>query len=79
MRDNISRQAALGEELISTGGNMMENKRVCGNCRWHACEIYPDFICANEESEYAGDYTGYGDSCEEWEEKLSADRWGGTR
>lgn len=49
----------------------MENKCVCGNCKWNACEVYPDFICSNESSEYAGEYTRYADSCDEWEEKES--------
>ena len=48
---------------------MMEEEKVCGTCVWHTCEIYPDFICANKDSENYAMYTQYGDSCDEWEDK----------
>lgn len=41
----------------------------CGTCRWHECECYPDFICTNKDSEFYADYTGYGDSCQDYEER----------
>lgn len=44
----------------------------CGKCIYnkrtrdsHNNTVY---MCSNEESERYGDYTGYNDSCEEWDD-----------
>lgn len=44
----------------------------CGTCIYnkrtrdsHNNTVY---MCSNEESERYGDYTGYNDSCEEWDD-----------
>lgn len=43
----------------------METK-CCGTCKWHK-RVLDDWICSNSDSEYCTDYTGYSDTCEEWE------------
>lgn len=40
----------------------------CGTCRYHQWDG-SDWVCVNNESEYVADYTGYEDSCSEWEER----------
>lgn len=44
----------------------METKKFCGTCKWHKRAIN-DWICTNDNSEYCADYTGYNDTCDEWE------------
>lgn len=40
----------------------------CGTCKWHQYDEYGrDWVCANGGSEYAANYTGYNDCCEEFE------------
>jgi len=41
-------------------------EKVCGTCRWHKWEGM-DWVCVNGDSEYRADFTGYEDSCGEWE------------
>lgn len=42
----------------------------CGMCKWHQYDEYSnDWFCANGESEYFADFTGYDDCCEEFEER----------
>ena len=47
----------------------MENEgKNCGNCSFHRYDRgYDDWRCCNTESEYQEDFTGFEDSCEEWE------------
>lgn len=50
----------------------MCSKRVCTTCRWLAELPFSDeFVCINEESEYADCPTDYpdNDTCPEWEER----------
>ena len=48
----------------------MDKEKVCGTCKYHHfSDVTNEWICMNEESENYADYTEYGDSCEEWEEK----------
>ena len=45
-------------------------KECCGTCRWHEYDTYgQDYSCVNDDSENAGYYTGYNDTCDEWEGK----------
>lgn len=47
-----------------------DTKKCCGTCRYHEFETEPscpDWVCTNGESEYWADYTGYADSCPDWE------------
>ena len=46
----------------------MDNENICGTCRFHRKEN-GEWTCANKNSEYYSDYTEYGDSCEEHEER----------
>ena len=39
---------------------------ICGTCRWHRGEG-SDWVCVNDKSDYCTDFTGYEDTCEEWE------------
>jgi len=52
------------------GASGMENK-ICGTCKWHyQCADFPeDFICVCGKSDYCTDWTGYNDTCDEWEGK----------
>ena len=46
--------------------------KCCGTCKWHKFENISDgFVCVNSDSDYCADWTEYGDSCEEWEKKMS--------
>lgn len=48
----------------------MCSSECCGTCIWHDYDKeHNDFFCANNESEYVGDYTDYRDSCDEYEER----------
>ena len=43
-------------------------ERICGECRHHLFDAESeDWVCENPESENHGSWTGYEDSCEEWE------------
>lgn len=45
-------------------------EKCCGNCRWHEYdELFDDWVCVNPDSDYVADFTGYEDSCEEFEER----------
>lgn len=45
-------------------------RECCGTCKWHRYDGYEDdFYCVNGYSEYYTDFTGYEDSCDEWEER----------
>ncbi len=49
---------------------MINNKEICGNCKWHRREKESgEFCCTCPESEYYGDYTEYTDRCDELEER----------
>lgn len=51
-------------------------EEICGTCKYHR-HIYTmhdgrsdhGWVCVNDQSENAGCYTDYGDSCDEWEGK----------
>lgn len=57
-------------ELETTiGGIKMDEKKVCGTCKYHQFESVDDgYVCANDESEYLSCWTEYNDSCLEWED-----------
>lgn len=40
----------------------------CGHCRFHTKDG-PDWVCENEESEYYGCETEYGDCCDAYENR----------
>ncbi len=45
-------------------------EQCCGTCKWHKNENISDGgVCVNGDSDYCADWTGYDDSCEEWEER----------
>jgi hypothetical protein len=47
-----------------------EKVEICGNCKYHQHEDITDgWVCVNDESEHLSDWTEYGDTCEEWEER----------
>lgn len=60
---------------------MRDKKEVCGTCKYHkhiyaqvrshvnGIRIDDGWVCINEDSENAGCYTDYDDSCDEWEER----------
>lgn len=42
----------------------------CGMCKRHQYEeCVRDWVCVNGDSEYAADFAGYNDCCEEFEER----------
>jgi hypothetical protein len=43
-------------------------KKICGTCHWHQ-RHEDDWECVNENSDYCLYFTGYLDSCEEWEDR----------
>ena len=46
----------------------MIDEKCCGTCKCHRHEDIGDgWVCVNDQSEYYADWTGYSDSCEEWE------------
>ena len=46
----------------------MAEKRICGTCRWHRHEDINDgWVCVNITSRFCSDWTGYSDTCEDWE------------
>lgn len=52
----------------------MNNEECCGNCKYHvpANPYYEEdggFICDNQLSDYYCDYTGFDDSCIDFERK----------
>lgn len=52
---------------------MSEREKCCGTCRWHVLERNSadnEFVCSCADSDYYTDYTGYGDSCPDWEERI---------
>lgn len=49
---------------------MFDDREICGTCLWHKHEDVDDgWVCTNPDSEYCSDWTGYEDSCWEWESK----------
>lgn len=46
---------------------MRNEEQCCGTCKYHEPVLEGDWLCNNEASEYHWDFTGYSDSCEEWE------------
>lgn len=52
----------------------MNEKKVCGTCKYHQFENVDDgYMCVNDESEYLSDWTEYNDSCSEWEGRNEKD------
>ena len=49
--------------------NDREKRTNCGTCRYHRKEADGSWICTNPDSDYYTDWTEYGDSCEEYEER----------
>ena len=46
------------------------SKECCGTCKWHEYDkAGKDWVCVNDASENVADFTGYEDSCDEWEGK----------
>lgn len=46
----------------------MTDDKCCGTCKYHYHKNIDDgWECVNDRSEYFADWTGYKDSCEEWE------------
>jgi len=43
-----------------------DKEKICGTCRWHQ-RSGDDWLCVNSDSEYCSDWTGYTDSCSEYE------------
>lgn len=43
-------------------------RECCGTCEYHRPDN-GDFLCLNKDSDYYADYTDYGHTCEEYEEK----------
>ena len=69
MESTIYACAKAAEERLLRKEQVMDNEqKVCGNCRFNKHDSQ-DFYCGNECSEFFTDYTKYGDSCEDWEEK----------
>lgn len=51
---------------------MIDKDKCCGTCEWHMPSVVEwgkDWICGNEQSEQYATYTGYEDSCEDWEDR----------
>lgn len=61
--------------------DMRDDRELCGTCKHHkhiysnvskengSLRIDEGWMCINEDSENAGCYTDYDDSCDEWEER----------
>lgn len=48
----------------------MNEERICGRCRHHKHEDIDDgWVCVNPDSECFSDWTEWGDSCEDFEER----------
>ena len=52
-----------------------EDKECCGTCKWHRFEkdifednAEPEWFCGNHTSDMYMEYTGYKDSCDDWED-----------
>ena len=49
---------------------MFDDREICGTCKWHVKDNDNDgWICVNPDSECCSDYTGYNDSCWDWESR----------
>jgi len=46
---------------------MRDSDQICGCCKWHKRTESGYWVCVNNESEYCSDWTGYDDSCIDWE------------
>ena len=47
---------------------MRDAEKFCGTCKWHELENIDDgWICVNAKSDYCTYWTGYKDTCDEWE------------
>lgn len=42
--------------------------KICGNCKHHKCED-GEWYCNNLDTDNYAAYTGYDDTCDEWEGK----------
>lgn len=43
-------------------------RQCCGTCRYREYdENGQDYVCVNDESENVADFTGFNDTCDEWE------------
>ena len=52
----------------------MEERRICGECRYHTPQRasdgrIKDYWCENIDSDYCAMFTDYDDTCDEWEER----------
>ena len=49
---------------------LLYKEEVCGCCGYHYYDKDDEeWVCDCQESERYSDYTEYGDTCEEWEER----------
>jgi hypothetical protein len=46
----------------------LDGDKICGTCKWHSRDG-EDWICVNGDSDHRADWTGYDDTCDEWEER----------
>jgi len=48
----------------------MDKEEVCGNCKHHQyADVSDGWVCCNPDSEAYSDWTEWGDTCEEFEER----------
>lgn len=47
----------------------MDDREICGECKYHKFSEFPDFVCTNEDSEYYCDFTDYTDTCDGFEKR----------
>ena len=53
----------------------MNERHICGTCACHKYDVDgEDFVCVNDRSDNFAAWTGYNDTCEEWQEKESGRR-----
>lgn len=46
-----------------------EIKKCCGTCAYSCYDRMNDYVCVNDQSEYAADFVEYDHVCEDYEEK----------
>lgn len=56
------------EDYLKTGKKHIDPPKCCGECRYHRC-VAGDWLCVSKKSVYSGQYTEYGDLCEEGEKR----------
>ena len=44
-------------------------EQCCGTCKFHRTDDGGEWICVNDVSEYYTDYTEWGESCSDYEER----------